>query len=45
MKNTLTVIAMLLGFIALMSMSSCNTVGGFGKDLQKLGGKMERKSE
>jgi len=45
MKKTFTVIAILLGFIGLMSLSSCNTMGGFGEDLQNLGKKMERKSD
>lgn len=45
MKKAFTVIAILLGFIGLMSLSSCNTVSGFGEDLQSLGKKMERKAD
>ena len=45
MKKAFAVVAMVLGFIGLMSLSSCNTVSGFGEDLQNLGKKMERKAD
>ncbi|MEN9544652.1 MAG: hypothetical protein RLZZ598_1485 [Pseudomonadota bacterium] len=42
MKKTL--IALMLGAFALMA-SGCNTVAGFGKDLEKVGEKMQDKSK
>ncbi|MCW8854603.1 MAG: entericidin A/B family lipoprotein [Gammaproteobacteria bacterium] len=38
----LTLIMLLIGFV---SVTGCNTVEGFGKDLQKLGKSIEKKTE
>ena len=37
--------AVLLAIVALGTLAACNTVGGFGEDLQILGEKMERKAD
>ena len=36
---------LLLLLVAAVGLSGCNTVEGFGKDLKKLGGKIEKKAE
>ena len=40
-RSTLLLLIALLGTIGL---TACNTVKGFGQDLQKVGGKMEEKA-
>jgi len=39
-----TVLAILL-LVAMIGMYGCNTVEGFGRDLEKLGDKIEKKAE
>ena len=41
MKLASWIVLMMLG----LSLVGCNTVEGFGKDLSKLGGKIEQKAE
>ena len=42
MNRWLTVFAMIL---ALLGLTACNTVEGFGKDLSKLGDKIEQSAD
>ena len=35
------IVIIMLSLFALGTLSACNTVEGFGKDVQKVGGKME----
>ena len=42
MNRWLTVLAMMM---ALLGLTACNTVEGFGKDLGKLGDKIEQSAE
>jgi entericidin A len=36
---------MLIALAALFSLSACNTMEGFGKDVEKLGSKIEEKAK
>jgi entericidin A len=47
MKKTALMKFMLLAMVAMgaTAMSGCNTVQGFGKDMSKLGDKIENKAE
>ena len=35
---------LLIALLATIGLTACNTVKGFGQDLQKVGGKMEEKA-
>lgn len=41
MKQVLRVFAIL----AIFNLAACNTMSGFGKDMSKLGGKIEQKAD
>ena len=41
MRNVMIVLCLLFG----LSLSACNTVEGFGKDVQKAGGALERAAD
>ena len=43
MKRPLT--ALLLALVATGALSACNTMAGVGKDMQKLGDRIERKAD
>lgn len=43
MKRAMTL--MLLALFSLGALSACNTMEGLGKDVQKLGGKVEEKAK
>lgn len=36
---------LLIALLATAGLTACNTVKGFGQDLQKVGGKMEEKAD
>ncbi|GAO36313.1 entericidin [Sulfuricella sp. T08] len=42
MKKAAAIVTLMFGMLAL---TGCNTVEGFGKDLSKVGGKIEKKAE
>ena len=42
MKKTLALVAVILAFGTL---SACNTMGGFGKDVEKTGDKIQEKAK
>jgi entericidin A len=42
MKKIAAIVALMFGMLTL---TACNTVEGFGKDLSKVGGKIEQKAE
>lgn len=44
MKNSLKIILTILGFAA-MALSSCNTMAGFGRDMQSAGEAIHDKAE
>lgn len=44
MKKPLKIILALLG-LAAMALSSCNTVAGFGRDVQSAGGAIHNKAQ
>lgn len=40
-----TMIFLMITFLSATALSGCNTVEGFGKDLKKVGGKIEEKAD
>ncbi|MBT8038011.1 MAG: entericidin A/B family lipoprotein [Verrucomicrobiae bacterium] len=44
MKNPVKVIFVLLG-LAAMALSSCNTIAGFGRDIQSAGGAIHDRAQ
>ena len=42
-SRTLALVGLLTGLV--LNLAGCNTVAGFGRDVEKLGDKIERKAE